>query len=82
MFLLLSLITVIKNPFADKFHTIRSSIITFVGALIIGLYTLVSVGGSSGFQAKVPLIVFILLFMVIAMTLFFIIRQYIASAKI
>lgn len=45
LFIILTLITAIKNPFADKLHTIRSAFVTFVGAFIIGLYSFIALLG-------------------------------------
>jgi hypothetical protein len=83
LFIAISLITLIKNPFADKLHTIRSTINTTIGGIIIILYTFIAAAGpSSGFQSKVPIIILAVLFLNIIMAMIFVIRQFIASSKI
>jgi hypothetical protein len=47
MFLFLSIITIIKNPYADNLQTFRSVTVTFIGAFIMGMYSTVAATGYS-----------------------------------
>ena len=79
-FFLVFLVTIILRPYADLYHSIRSSINLLFGSIIFLLYSINAMNGPSGntsITAYFGLFIIIFLYLTVIMALSFVVRQYI-----
>lgn len=84
IFFIVFLLTIIRKPYADIQHTVRSSVNYFIACLIFGMYSALSINGTQSgksFDTKFPLIIVCLLFFVTLMALGYVIRQFIMDRR-
>ena len=80
----ISLVTILRRPYADTFHSIRSALNSFIGFIIFVLYTIAAWKGptdGSTFSSRGPLVIIVLLLFVVGMALVFVIKQAKADIK-
>lgn len=85
VFFVIALVTIIKRPYSDNLHSIRSSVNLILGSVIFMLYTLASFKGSTNgnnFYSRIPIFILSLLYVVVFMSIGFTARQFVMANKV
>lgn len=84
IYMMMTVLTVVKRPFADVQHTIRTTINYLIAFTIFVLYSLIGIQGPQGgrsMHTKFPLIIVCLLYVVVFVSLGYVIRQFIMDRR-